>query len=778
MSHIGEEGVHNELTPVYSYIREEWSRLQSSLAGWMTYGVGPAPSVSYVVRDSSTNVVSTGDHNNSNVGSTTRSSGVTRNHVTVSTESTVRPPERPASTGTLGTSVNRSDSENFTDPIIANRCIRVERFAAAVLRRRGATAAAASAVPRSSAAPEPGVATLVVDSRSRMPPSLDVVTREMPEEETSRQNRRQQLFHQIQQRQLRQHEHQRQRHYYLGAVLRDSVLQAAQARVLSTRAQQNASTIGSEDPTTSTVNAEDSTNGTVNPEDTTTATTSSENIITGAVKSEGSTPAMVDSEAPTSAKVDSDSPITMTTSSEVPTSVKTNSDGPINSTVNSSAEGTASATVNPEGPSTATGNSDRPRTTQLRQLLMQQSLIEKVVPRSSGQQQRGPLPRPVTVSMAPSRAASIAAHSRAGLSSAEPSRPPCSAAHSEVSLSSVEPSRAASIAAHSRAGLPSEPRVPSLVAQTRARLSAGEINLTALAAPSRTALSSGEPTPAASTAAHSRAALSSRGPSESTRGLQRGTKRLRARSAEVQRPGALRAALQLLRRSRRARWRQASASVRRVATQNGTETAAPRQAVKRHLGASGGGAVPCKMARPLRRPGKLVSLDLSKDVPAGPSLESVASENLTTRVQHNPTSGGRPLLSRDNMLNRPRPVQVLPQSAVLAQEEAREVPEPAPEDAANGDARWLNLETRQVAHRDYGVPILDQTVNMPRTLRRLINQTIAGLIFGRGDGAVACNILGVNYKIRRWDMRSTSDITVQIANNCVVKQCKIHNDSR
>ena len=100
---------------------------------------------------------------------------------------------------------------------------------------------------------------------------------------------------------------------------------------------------------------------------------------------------------------------------------------------------------------------------------------------------------------------------------------------------------------------------------------------------------------------------------------------------------------------------------------------------------------------------------------------------------------------------------------------------------ANEQATSLVRLERWQGHRDYGVSILDDTVNQWNPmLHTYINRSIATVLMSRGDAAVATNIGDKDYKIRRWQLNRLSEQLGAASlkpDNVVVPQCKLHNDS-
>ncbi|CAC5403128.1 AMBRA1 [Mytilus coruscus] len=70
-------------------------------------------------------------------------------------------------------------------------------------------------------------------------------------------------------------------------------------------------------------------------------------------------------------------------------------------------------------------------------------------------------------------------------------------------------------------------------------------------------------------------------------------------------------------------------------------------------------------------------------------------------------------------------------------------------------------------------------MNRPHdAVQRAINHTIAGAFMGRGEAAVASNIVNQTYRIQYWDMISNAvpDISDEKV-NIIVPHCKLHNDA-
>ncbi|XP_033741776.1 uncharacterized protein LOC117328359 [Pecten maximus] len=91
---------------------------------------------------------------------------------------------------------------------------------------------------------------------------------------------------------------------------------------------------------------------------------------------------------------------------------------------------------------------------------------------------------------------------------------------------------------------------------------------------------------------------------------------------------------------------------------------------------------------------------------------------------------------------------------------------------------WHSLQ-RHHLHPHYSVSILDDTINRPNdALQTAINRAIAGAFMGRGEPAVANNIINHTHRIQAWDFTKCdipdiSDPTVDV----IVPHCKLHNDA-
>lgn len=91
---------------------------------------------------------------------------------------------------------------------------------------------------------------------------------------------------------------------------------------------------------------------------------------------------------------------------------------------------------------------------------------------------------------------------------------------------------------------------------------------------------------------------------------------------------------------------------------------------------------------------------------------------------------------------------------------------------------WHSLQ-RHHLHPHYSVSILDDTINRPNdALQTAINRAIAGAFMGRGEPAVANNIINHTHRIQAWDFTKCdipdiSDASVGV----IVPQCKLHNDA-
>ncbi|CAC5390862.1 Activating molecule in BECN1-regulated autophagy protein 1 [Mytilus coruscus] len=76
--------------------------------------------------------------------------------------------------------------------------------------------------------------------------------------------------------------------------------------------------------------------------------------------------------------------------------------------------------------------------------------------------------------------------------------------------------------------------------------------------------------------------------------------------------------------------------------------------------------------------------------------------------------------------------------------------------AVSSSNTWQTLQ-RHHLHPHYSVSILDDTINRPHdAVQRAINHTIAGAFMGRGEAAVASNIVNQTYRIQYWDMISNA----------------------
>lgn len=68
-----------------------------------------------------------------------------------------------------------------------------------------------------------------------------------------------------------------------------------------------------------------------------------------------------------------------------------------------------------------------------------------------------------------------------------------------------------------------------------------------------------------------------------------------------------------------------------------------------------------------------------------------------------------------------------------------------------GANSWHSLQ-RHHLHPHYAVSILDDTINRPNdALQTAINRAIAGAFMGRGEQAVANNIINQTHRIQMWD---------------------------
>lgn len=91
---------------------------------------------------------------------------------------------------------------------------------------------------------------------------------------------------------------------------------------------------------------------------------------------------------------------------------------------------------------------------------------------------------------------------------------------------------------------------------------------------------------------------------------------------------------------------------------------------------------------------------------------------------------------------------------------------------------WQTLQ-RHHLHPHYSVSILDDTINRPQdAVQRAINHTIAGAFMGRGEAAVASNIVNQTYRIQSWDLfiNPVPDLSDDTS-NIVVPHCKLHNEA-
>lgn len=91
---------------------------------------------------------------------------------------------------------------------------------------------------------------------------------------------------------------------------------------------------------------------------------------------------------------------------------------------------------------------------------------------------------------------------------------------------------------------------------------------------------------------------------------------------------------------------------------------------------------------------------------------------------------------------------------------------------------WQTLQ-RHHLHPHYSVSILDDTINRPQdAVQRAINHTIAGAFMGRGEAAVASNIVNQTHRIQSWDLSldPVPDISDETL-NVIVPHCKLHNDA-
>lgn len=90
------------------------------------------------------------------------------------------------------------------------------------------------------------------------------------------------------------------------------------------------------------------------------------------------------------------------------------------------------------------------------------------------------------------------------------------------------------------------------------------------------------------------------------------------------------------------------------------------------------------------------------------------------------------------------------------------------------------LRQRQI-HQHYVNTTSSSEDALPRpndTLQAAINRAIAGAFLGRGEIAVATNIINLTHRIQRWDFRKLElpDLT-DISDNVIVSHCKLHNDA-
>lgn len=90
------------------------------------------------------------------------------------------------------------------------------------------------------------------------------------------------------------------------------------------------------------------------------------------------------------------------------------------------------------------------------------------------------------------------------------------------------------------------------------------------------------------------------------------------------------------------------------------------------------------------------------------------------------------------------------------------------------------LRQRQI-HQHYVNTTSSSEDSLPRpsdTLQAAINRAIAGAFLGRGEIAVATNIINLTHRIQRWDFRKLElpDLT-DISDNVIVSHCKLHNDA-
>ncbi|XP_062572845.1 activating molecule in BECN1-regulated autophagy protein 1B-like isoform X1 [Saccostrea cucullata] len=101
----------------------------------------------------------------------------------------------------------------------------------------------------------------------------------------------------------------------------------------------------------------------------------------------------------------------------------------------------------------------------------------------------------------------------------------------------------------------------------------------------------------------------------------------------------------------------------------------------------------------------------------------------------------------------------------------------APRDP-DSSQNWQSLE-RHHLHPHYSVSILDNTINRPNDpIQSAINRAIADAFMGRGEPAVAANIINHTYRIQAWDFTKCCipDLT-DTKSNIIVQHCKLHNEA-
>ncbi|CAI9736865.1 serine-rich adhesin for platelets-like [Octopus vulgaris] len=87
------------------------------------------------------------------------------------------------------------------------------------------------------------------------------------------------------------------------------------------------------------------------------------------------------------------------------------------------------------------------------------------------------------------------------------------------------------------------------------------------------------------------------------------------------------------------------------------------------------------------------------------------------------------------------------------------------------------LRQRQIHHHYVNTGSLEDASSRPSdTLQAAINRAIAGAFLGRGEIAVATNIINLTHRIQRWDFKKLElpDLTY-ISDNVIVPHCKLHN---